>query len=330
MKENITIYSKDLSAAAEFYQHKLGRRVLVEEEQLLLPQEQIIIRKGEPQARQLRLKLRSLEQTARRLQLEPGTVDGRPALELSDPDGNQLILLQDELADLLQALADGWSGQQLAAAGAEPAQLREAQLRLSGLWQDSAAAVKEEDPAFIEEVRGIEQLVYPPNLVCSHAAMLERWKKVADSFIFLRQGQQLMAYINLFPMSEQLAQSVLEDDTIHDDDITAAQLEDYCPGRGHHLYLLSVAMRPELQGSDAVIALTGALSAFLRRQEERGCRIDSISATTVSDAGRRTASRLGLQAWRTINEGYVVYHADRAAVLQLMYRSRPGSHGKRK
>ena len=317
---------KDLSIAEDFYCGQLGRRIKERHTDHLLLDGGIVLQKAVDSPGQLTLSIKNFDRLLEGLCAEPTILaeNGLRRIQLYDPDGNTLILCEDAVVKAMRYLADGWAPQQIERVGQLPlSSIEQAQQRLQTFHILHGADIKSQASHYIQEIRAIESLVYPPHLVSSIRGMQARYQCVEDSFILLMHGQRLAAYINVFPMRDSLYRAVLEDDTIHDDDIRPADIQPYSQEHLNHLYIFSIAMHPDYQGSDAIIALSGELVRFLREKEEHGFAIGSISATTVSDAGRRTAAALGLQAVQPINGGYVVYSAQRESVRQMMYRCKP-------
>lgn len=329
-KTNKILSVKDLSVAENFYCGLLGRRIKERHINYLLLDGGIVLQKAVNCPGQIALSIKNFDRLLEGLCAEHTifTENGLRRIQLHDPDGNTLLLCEDAVVKAMRYLADGWAPQQIERVLQLPlSSIEQAQQRLQTFHILHGADIKSQASHYIQEIRAIESLVYPPHLISSITGMQARYQCVEDSFILLMHEQRLAAYINIFPMHDSLYHAVLTDDTIHDDDIRPEDIQPYAQHQLNHLYIFSIAMHPDYHGSDAIIALSGELVRFLREKEEQGFAIGSISATTVSDAGRRTATALGLQPVRQINGGYVVYSAQREAVRQMMYRCTPLRNG---
>lgn len=128
---------------------------------------------------------------------------------------------------------------------------------------------------------------------------------------------EIVAYINFFPISDKLTEYILNSgDTIVDDDLATTNYLDEtlqytkCSKSDprNNIFILSVVN--DVHGPDkkqVSIILQVAFKHYLKSLEKDGYAISKIFGTTVTDAGRRFASRLGLKEYRKMNEEEIVY-----------------------
>ncbi len=161
-----------------------------------------------------------------------------------------------------------------------------------------------------KEISRIDAQVFPRELWGTARMEVLGYFKNRYCFIVLRGGRRGAGYMCYFPVSDRLAQSVRDDDVIHDDDIPPADVMRYVKGRAHNIYILSVAIDPAYQKTSAMKALARAFRRDLAARHAGGYAVALLQATAVSDAGRRVLERFGLKALKDIKNGYTVYEAD--------------------
>ena len=118
-------------------------------------------------------------------------------------------------------------------------------------------------------------------------------KGVADNIIAITKDDKIIGYINYLTMGDELHHEIIhpdmqkyyEDPTLRDDGITGDQLQQWTKEEPNHLFILSIAIRPEYQDTDVVQVLTDSFREELIAKEKEGYHIGSITGDTVSDHG---------------------------------------------
>ncbi len=179
------------------------------------------------------------------------------------------------------------------------------------------------DPIHVlEEVFAIDKEVYSPELCGTFENLKSRYEKCKDSFVLVYEGEELAGYITFIPMGDALYAQMSDPDFygMRDDDIAPEEMNDWCEGAGHNLFVLSIAVKPKFQGGGTVKVLASSLLAFLREKEEAGYRVDSISGTAVSGGGAAFLQRLHACHEKDVEHGYKYYRATRPAIERLLTR----------
>ncbi len=177
------------------------------------------------------------------------------------------------------------------------------------------------DPyATLKQVFEIDKAVYSPELCGSFENLCTRYDKCQDAFVLVYDGDELAGYVTFVLAGEALYKQLTDPEStaMRDDDITPDEIVDWCEGKGHHLFILSIAVKPEYQGGSTVKLLAKSLLAFLREKEEAGYRIDSISGSAVSGGGASFLHRLHATYEKDVDGGYLYYRAQRPAVERLL------------
>ena len=146
---------------------------------------------------------------------------------------------------------------------------------------------------FIKEVYALDKAVYSPSLCGVIENLEKRYNRCKDSFILVYNGDELAAYINLFPVGEKLKQELDDPDKylLRDDDIDPEEMLDWEENKEHHLFIISAVVRESYRDGEAIKLLGNTLLEFLRRKHEAGYLIGSLSGSAVSEGGANFLKR---------------------------------------
>ncbi len=174
---------------------------------------------------------------------------------------------------------------------------------------------------FIEDVFALEQLVYTPELCGDIANMYKRYERCADTFVLLYDGDVLAGYINALPVSDALYDEMVNrgDHRMRDDDITPDELTPWSTETANHVLVLSVVVRPEYQKTNAIVRLSKAFLAYLRKKAKEGCHIDSLFGYAVTLGGVKFMKRIRTSFLKKTDEGYNLFFGDEESVQELLH-----------
>lgn len=163
------------------------------------------------------------------------------------------------------------------------------------------------DVSFLPKIMEIDALCYEAQYVGELRRMEARYERNPRSFVCITDGETIAGYINFFPTQPALWKEITQTGmTIRDDDIEPSEIADYT-AEENNLFIISVAIRPEYRGKQAITALTDAFIDYLNQLESEGFPIKGISATAVSLDGMRFLSSRMFGLYREIEGGNKVY-----------------------
>ena len=151
---------------------------------------------------------------------------------------------------------------------------------------------------FLEKVHAIDVTVYSPEDAGEIQPMEDRYVVNPETYVYVTDDAtgELAGYINLFPVKKQLKELILSEETTYadlDDAIPPEQIAKYKKGKDNFLFILSIAIDPKYQGTDAVKVMTDEFIEFLRtKNAKEECYISGITACVVSKHGSRFLERL--------------------------------------
>lgn len=170
---------------------------------------------------------------------------------------------------------------------------------------------KKEIDKVLHDVFEIDKAVYSPELCGSFRNLCARFDKCQDAFILVYDGETLAGYVTFVLAGETLYTELTDPNSsaMRDDDITPDEIEDWCEGKDHHVFIVSIAVKPDYQHGGAVKVLAKSLLTFLREKEAAGYHIASISGSAVSGGGAYFLQRFHAKKEKMVDGGYTYYRA---------------------
>lgn len=174
------------------------------------------------------------------------------------------------------------------------------------------------NPNFLNEVLKLDAMVYEDDLQGSYDSLKERLDANDEMYLLLYEQKELIGYLCFFPITKRLSDSIYQDDTLHDDDITKEDIESYHKNKKTDIYILSIVINPSLKTKDATTLLVNSFVEFMNQKIKEGYKIGKVLGTVVSDKGERFARNLGLKEVKKIENDYILMECE-AEKLQNKY-----------
>lgn len=177
---------------------------------------------------------------------------------------------------------------------------------------------------FLEKIMEVDRECYAGEYVGELANMQARYRKNKRSFVCVMDGENLVGYINFFPIVDELWKDIVETGMhIRDDDIAAEEVGEFCKGESHNLYILSVAIREQYRGKKqgekpVVKILTDAFIAYLNELQNNGYSINAIAGTAVSDGGKKFLRNCMFSERRQLKDQNIVYVCEKEYLEKLL------------
>jgi GNAT superfamily N-acetyltransferase len=160
----------------------------------------------------------------------------------------------------------------------------------------------------MEKTYVIDQNVYEEKYWGEQGNSEARYLRNPESFICVmdEEADRAAGYMEFFPCEKGLYEDIIfACDVIRDDDIAPAEIADYSPVE-NHIFILSLAVHQDYQGTGAIVALSDAFIEFLARKNET-CPITDITATVVSEHGKKAMKNYRFEPLRQLSDGNTVY-----------------------
>ena len=173
---------------------------------------------------------------------------------------------------------------------------------------------------FIDDVFELDKQVYPAALCGKKENLQSRFEKNNDTFILAYDGDRLVGYINLFPISQKLDNELCSksNDRMRDDDITPQEVAVWQTEKENNVFIISVVISPDYRNGEAIILLGNGLLSFLREKEAKGYKIASISGSAVSNGGEKFLKRFRARLVKPLEHGYKYYRTDKNNIRDLI------------
>ncbi|WMJ22896.1 hypothetical protein RBG61_13025 [Paludicola sp. MB14-C6] len=169
---------------------------------------------------------------------------------------------------------------------------------------------------FIEQILEIDNTIYPDYMCGSYESINQRFKKNQDSYILVYDDKKVIGYFCFFPIVNNLYELILKSNKMFDDNILPKDICEY--SSFNNLFLISVAILPEYQDKKSIILLTNGFKQFLKEKLEEGCVINSITATAVSEDGKKLLRYLCFDSIRTIENSYELFYCDSNGIERMI------------
>ena len=123
--------------------------------------------------------------------------------------------------------------------------------------------VKGTDEGFLKDILNVDKRVYPREIQGTLEELKERYKSKNQHFLLVYKEEKVVGYICFFPITDDLSTKINDSDVIYDNYIRAKDISDFKKDKLTDIYVISVAIVPEEQDTDAIRVLTNNfISAF--------------------------------------------------------------------
>lgn len=174
---------------------------------------------------------------------------------------------------------------------------------------------REANKEILAQALELDKLVYPVHYQTIYAYALSWYEKNRDIFVFVLDGEKVVGYICLLPISAGIYQEirkgvVKEDITIPQEDILA-----YKDGEEYNLYIFSTVLHPAYHGSEYLKLMLEGVQKNIFRLCKEGVKFNKILADTISPKGIKLARSLGFREICQSNHDSIIYESDFANLL---------------
>ena len=164
------------------------------------------------------------------------------------------------------------------------------------------------DSSFLPKIMALDAIVYPDEYVGALENMKARYEKNKKSFVCILDHEtgELAGYVNFFPCVDSLYKDIISDcDIIRDDDITPHEIAYYNTSE-NHIYIISIAIAPNYQNTDAIKYLSNNFIDYLNTLNKT-YPITDLTASAVSSDGCKSLANYMFRQVRHLSDGNIVY-----------------------
>lgn len=176
------------------------------------------------------------------------------------------------------------------------------------------------DASYLQKLDRVDEACYEEKYWGEAINTIRRYEKNPRSFIFVEDLEtgNLAGYLNFFPCEEGLYQDNLwRTQVIRDDDITPEEVADYRT-EGNHLFILSLAVHPDYQGTEVIRLMSNDFIAYLNHLQDEGYPVTDIAATAVSVHGKKALRNYMFRQLRMLEDGNTVFLCDGPRLQKLL------------
>ena len=164
--------------------------------------------------------------------------------------------------------------------------------------------VNNTDEKFLEDVLNVDKQVYPKEIQGTLEELKERYKSKKQHFLLVYKEEEIVGYICFFPITDDLSSKIKNSNVIYDNYIKAKDISEFRKDKLTDIYVISVAIIPEEQDTDAIRVLTNNFMGILKNKVKEGYLLNNIMATASSDDGIKFFSNLNFKETKTLKNNY--------------------------
>ena len=152
----------------------------------------------------------------------------------------------------------------------------------------------------LTQVYHLDKLVYTEAMAGNIESDSKRFRKVPESFLLLREEDQIIGYICFFPVTDVFYEGMLESDNLYDNNIVPKDMEIFEKNRRHHIFIISMVINPEFKGKGLFRLLTKTFKERIKQYNDDNYIISDISGYAVSGPGEHILKSFGCKIIKEI------------------------------
>lgn len=160
------------------------------------------------------------------------------------------------------------------------------------------------------EVLDLDSTVYTDELQGTLESAGGRYKANEEMFIFaVDRADKLCGCVCFFPITDELHEKILTEDTMFDDNIRPEEVAQYAEDRTNNIFIISVAVYPQYRGQGIGFNLIKEMFAYLNTKEKQGYKVGDILAVTASTDGEKLATKFPFKKIRSYDDNCTLVKA---------------------
>lgn len=148
--------------------------------------------------------------------------------------------------------------------------------------------------AELKETLEIDKKVYESKYISDLDQMLNRFNKNNECCTIVKEKERIVGYIAYYPISKEAQDKLYAGGMETDVDLSAEDILTYLD-RNLTIYIISIVVDPEYQGSSVVKELMKGFKTHIKELKDRNADIHNIVALAVSEKGYITLKKSGFR-----------------------------------
>ncbi|QWB99820.1 GNAT family N-acetyltransferase [Mycoplasmatota bacterium] len=154
----------------------------------------------------------------------------------------------------------------------------------------------------IKEIYALDKLVYSEHMAGSIEDDANRYQKVPDAFILLKDDEKIIGYLCFFPVSKDFYKQMLESDEMYDNNIGPDDIVLYEKGMNHHIFIISMVIHPLYKSQGLFRKVLKKFKKVLIEYHNQSMYISNISGYAVSGAGEHILKSFGSELVKEVDD----------------------------
>jgi len=170
----------------------------------------------------------------------------------------------------------------------------------------------------IEKLLALDALVYPIEQQGDLQSVWERYIKNKDTFTIVCSDSKPIGYICAFPIEDKLYDSIKKEGLLFDSTIPPELIKGYEKGMEYNLYIISIVIHPDYQGSNTLKFILKGFADKIDRLKDQGMTFNKILANAITSKGYHLLQSLGFKIIYKVNDESVIMESKVETVIKII------------
>jgi hypothetical protein len=166
----------------------------------------------------------------------------------------------------------------------------------------------------------LDSLVYPSEQQGDRESIWQRYLSNTNSFTLIKNEDETIGYLCAFPIDRKIYDRIRSGSLPQDSTLEPRHILAYESGRSYDLYIISVVIHPDYQGSGALKHLLWGFLEKLESLQRRGVQLERIMAQAISPKGLSLTKSLGFAVIRDNGQGTIIMEAHVRQVIDSIHQ----------
>lgn len=163
------------------------------------------------------------------------------------------------------------------------------------------------DREMIEKLLQLDAIVYPADQQGDINSVWERFMSNRDSYTITLLDGKPIGYLCVFPITDSLYEKIVDEKLLVDSNILPSDIKRYERGEPYNLYIISIVVHPDYQGSEALKHVLKGFADKIERLRLNGIVLNKILAQAITEKGYQLLLSLGFQSIvRTSGDSFIM------------------------
>jgi hypothetical protein len=162
------------------------------------------------------------------------------------------------------------------------------------------------DKGTIKKLLQLDYLTYPIEQQGDIVSVLERFERNNDTYSVVLNNEEPIGYLCAFPIVDELYLEIKKGNFLKDKEINPEQVVDFQIGNTYNLYIISIVIHPDFQGTEVLKYLLNGFVDRIEALQGKGVKFNRILAQGISEKGKDLLQSMGFKTVNSLHLGTTV------------------------